>query len=107
MPSDGPCRIWAFDEVHRWTAEAQDGALKMLEEAAAMVRRAGYMIGNVDCSVICEAPKIAPHKANMQENLSKAVGAPVTVKGRRAEELGAIGRREGIACFAVTVIERS
>jgi 2-C-methyl-D-erythritol 2,4-cyclodiphosphate synthase len=82
-------------------------SLKMLEEAAAMVRRAGYMIGNVDCSVICEAPKIAPHKANMQENLSKAVGAPVTVKGRRAEELGAIGRREGIACFAVTVIERS
>jgi 2-C-methyl-D-erythritol 2,4-cyclodiphosphate synthase len=82
-------------------------SLKMLEEAAAMVRRAGYMIGNVDCSVICEAPKIAPHKATMQENLSKAVGAPVTVKGRRAEELGAIGRREGIACFAVTVIERS
>jgi 2-C-methyl-D-erythritol 2,4-cyclodiphosphate synthase len=85
-----------------------DGAdsLKMLEEAAAMVRRAGYTIGNVDCSVICEAPKIAPHKAAMQDHLSKAVGAPVTVKGRRAEELGAIGRREGIACFAVTVIER-
>lgn len=82
-------------------------SLKMLEEAAAMVRKAGYTIGNVDCSVICETPKIAPHKATMQENLSKAVGAPVTVKGRRAEELGAIGRREGIACFAVTVIEGS
>jgi 2-C-methyl-D-erythritol 2,4-cyclodiphosphate synthase len=81
-------------------------SLQMLHEAAAMVRRAGFTIGNVDCSVICEAPKIAPHKAAMQDNLSQAVGAPVTVKGRRAEALGAIGRQEGIACFAVTVIEQ-
>jgi 2-C-methyl-D-erythritol 2,4-cyclodiphosphate synthase len=81
-------------------------SLKMLEEAAAMVRRSGYEIGNVDCSVICEAPKLAPHKSVMQENLTRVVGAPVTVKGRRAEGIGALGRREGIACFAVAVIER-
>jgi 2-C-methyl-D-erythritol 2,4-cyclodiphosphate synthase len=55
--------------------------------------------------VICEQPKILPHKQAMQEILSKAAGAPVTVKGRRAEGLGAIGRQEGIACFAVAVIE--
>jgi 2-C-methyl-D-erythritol 2,4-cyclodiphosphate synthase len=79
----------------------------MLEATARMVRDAGYMIGNVDCSVICEQPKIAPHKHAMQEILSKAVGAPVTVKGRRAEGLGAIGRQEGIACFAVAVIEQA
>jgi 2C-methyl-D-erythritol 2,4-cyclodiphosphate synthase len=42
----------------------------------------------------------------MQENLSSAAGAPVTVKGRRAEELGALGRAEGIACFAVALISR-
>jgi 2-C-methyl-D-erythritol 2,4-cyclodiphosphate synthase len=40
----------------------------------------------------------------MEHNLSGAVGAPVTVKGRRAEGLGALGRREGIACWAVAVI---
>jgi 2-C-methyl-D-erythritol 2,4-cyclodiphosphate synthase len=82
-------------------------SVKMLEAAARMVRDAGYMIGNVDCSVICEQPKIAPHKQAMQEILSKAAGAPVTVKGRRAEGLGAIGRQEGIACFAVAVIEQA
>ena len=69
-----------------------------------MVRRAGWTIGNIDCSVICEAPKLAPRRAEMRERLSTAVGADVSVKGRRAEGLGAIGRREGIACFAVAVL---
>ena len=82
-------------------------SVKMLEAAARMVRDAGYMIGNVDCSVICEQPKIAPHKQAMQEILTKAAGAPIMVKGRRAEGLGAIGRQEGIACFAVAVIEQA
>ncbi|MFM8835495.1 MAG: 2-C-methyl-D-erythritol 2,4-cyclodiphosphate synthase [Actinomycetota bacterium] len=40
----------------------------------------------------------------MQKNLSAATGAPVTVKGRRAEELGALGRGEGIACWAVAIV---
>jgi 2C-methyl-D-erythritol 2,4-cyclodiphosphate synthase len=40
----------------------------------------------------------------MEERLSMVAGAPITVKGRRAEGLGAIGRREGIACFAVAVV---
>jgi 2C-methyl-D-erythritol 2,4-cyclodiphosphate synthase len=42
----------------------------------------------------------------MQERLSAAVGSPVTVKGRRPEGLGALGRGEGIACFAVAVLVR-
>jgi 2-C-methyl-D-erythritol 2,4-cyclodiphosphate synthase len=67
---------------------------------------AGWSIGNVDCSVICEAPKLAPRRDEMQARLSDAAGAPVSVKGRRAEGLGAIGRREGIMCFAVAVISR-
>jgi 2C-methyl-D-erythritol 2,4-cyclodiphosphate synthase len=41
----------------------------------------------------------------MQRRLTDAVGAPVTIKGNRAEGLGAIGRTEGIACFAVAVVE--
>jgi 2C-methyl-D-erythritol 2,4-cyclodiphosphate synthase len=42
----------------------------------------------------------------MERRLADAVGAPVTVKGKRAEGLGALGRREGIACFAVAVVTR-
>ena len=51
-------------------------------------------------------PKLAPHRAEMEARLTDVVGAPVTVKGRRAEGLGALGRREGIACWAVAVVER-
>jgi 2-C-methyl-D-erythritol 2,4-cyclodiphosphate synthase len=66
----------------------------------------GWTIGNVDCSVVCERPKLAPVRESMQNTLSAAAGAPVTVKGRRAEGLGALGRSEGIACFASAVVTR-
>jgi 2-C-methyl-D-erythritol 2,4-cyclodiphosphate synthase len=79
-------------------------SLRILTLAAQMVRDAGYDIGNVDCSVVCEVPKIAPHRAEMQRRLSTACAAPVTVKGRRAEGLGAIGRIEGVVVFAVAVV---
>lgn len=82
-------------------------SIEMLAAAVAKVREAGWGIGNVDCSVVCEAPKLAPHRAEMQQRLSQAVGAPVTVKGRRAEGLGTLGRREGIACWAVAVVVRA
>jgi 2-C-methyl-D-erythritol 2,4-cyclodiphosphate synthase len=65
---------------------------------------AGHQIGNVDVTVVTEAPKIAPHRDLMQKRLSDVVGAPVTVKAKRAESLGAIGRREGVACFAVALV---
>jgi 2-C-methyl-D-erythritol 4-phosphate cytidylyltransferase/2-C-methyl-D-erythritol 2,4-cyclodiphosphate synthase len=81
-------------------------SIELLRSAAALVRDAGWHIGNVDCSVVCEAPKLAPHRAEMQQRLSDAAGAPVTVKGRRAEGLGALGRQEGIACWANAVITR-
>ncbi len=76
----------------------------LLREVASRVRAAGFEPGNVDCAVVCERPKLAPRRDEMQRNLSAAVGAPVTVKGNRAEGLGAIGRVEGIACFAVAVV---
>ncbi len=81
-------------------------SLQLLDHAATLVRAAGWTIGNVDCSVVCETPKLAPHRAEMQSRLSQACGAPVTVKGRRAEGLGALGRQEGIACWAVAVISK-
>ena len=78
--------------------------MALLREVASRVRAAGFEPGNVDCAVVCERPKLAPRRDEMQRNLSVAVGAPVTVKGNRAEGLGAIGRVEGIACFAVAIV---
>ena len=65
---------------------------------------AHYAIGNVDVTVVLEAPKLAPHRAEMQRRLGEVLGAPVSVKAKRAESLGALGRREGIACFAVALL---
>ncbi len=79
-------------------------SLEILSGIALLVREAGWSIGNVDVKVVCERPKLAPRKDEMQQNLTSAIGAPVTVSGRRAEGLGAIGRHEGIAAWAVAVI---
>jgi 2-C-methyl-D-erythritol 2,4-cyclodiphosphate synthase len=92
------------DTDPRW---AGVDSLLLLAEVARLVRAEGWQIGNVDCSVVCEEPKLAPHRDEMQRRLSSAAGAPITVKGRRAEGLGALGRREGIACWSVAVIERT
>lgn len=81
-------------------------SIEILRAVAGMLTNAGWTIGNVDCSVVCESPKLAPKRDAMQASLSNAAGAPVTVKGRRAEGLGALGRSEGIACFASAVVTR-
>ncbi len=82
-------------------------SMVLLADAVAKVRAAGWAPGNVDCTVVLEAPKLAPRRAEVQERLSKIVGAEVTVKGKRAEGLGTLGRREGIACFAVAIVSRA
>jgi 2-C-methyl-D-erythritol 2,4-cyclodiphosphate synthase len=76
----------------------------LLRRAVEQVRAAGWAPGNVDCTVVLEAPKLAPRREDVERTLSEAVGAPVTVKGKRAEGLGALGRAEGIACFAVALL---
>ena len=81
-------------------------SLALLAEVVRRVADAGWTPGNVDCAVVCERPKLAPHRHAMQDRLSAVVGAPVTIKGNRAEGLGALGRTEGIACFAVALVTR-
>lgn len=81
-------------------------SLGLLRVATERIRAAGWRPVNVDCSVVLEAPRLAPHRDAMEACLSGAVGAPVTVKAKRAEGLGALGRQEGVACWAVALIER-
>ncbi|MEY3615947.1 MAG: 2-C-methyl-D-erythritol 2,4-cyclodiphosphate synthase [Actinomycetota bacterium] len=79
-------------------------SVHILREVVAKVHAAGWRVSNVDVNVICERPKIAPYREAMQTNLTGVVGAPVSIKGRRAEGLGSIGRVEGIACIAVALL---
>jgi 2-C-methyl-D-erythritol 2,4-cyclodiphosphate synthase len=82
-------------------------SIALLSSAAASVRAAGWEPQNADCSVVLDQPNLAPHRAEMERRLSEAVGAPVTVKGKRPEGIGALGRHEGIACWAVALVARS
>lgn len=79
-------------------------SLQLLRRAVDGISKAGWSVVNVDCTVVCERPRLAPHREEVERRLSDAVGAPVTVKGKRAEGLGALGRREGIACLAVALL---
>ncbi|PIE32122.1 MAG: 2-C-methyl-D-erythritol 2,4-cyclodiphosphate synthase [Ilumatobacter coccineus] len=89
------------DTDERWRGA---DSLELLRIAATEVREAGWEIGNIDIKVICERPHLASRRVEMEAHLSAAAGASVTVSGRRAEKLGALGAGEGIAALAVTVI---
>ncbi len=91
------------DTDERWRGADSVG---LLEAVAGLLTTAGWRPVNVDCAVVLDAPRLAPYRRRMQELLSAAVGADVTVRARRAEGLGAIGRAEGIACLAVALVER-
>jgi len=81
-------------------------SVALLVEATLRVRDAGWEPGNVDCSVVLDAPRLAPVRDQMAARLTDAVGAPVTVTGRRTEGIGALARGEGVAAFAVAVVTR-
>lgn len=92
------------DTDPRW---AGADSVSLLAQAAALVRGAGWTPANVDCSVVLDAPRLAARRGEMEAHLSAAVGAPVTVKGKRTEGVGALGRGEGVACWAVALVERA
>jgi len=81
-------------------------SLQLLSHVVGLVGADGWSIGNIDTAVVCERPKLAPRRDEIQATLTEVVGAPVTIKGNRAEQLGAIGRTEGIVCFATAVLVR-
>ncbi len=81
-------------------------SMVLLDHVVSLLGDEGWSVVNVHASVICEQPKLAPRRAEIEASLTGRVGGPVSVTGNRAEGLGAIGRREGIACLAVALIAR-
>jgi 2-C-methyl-D-erythritol 2,4-cyclodiphosphate synthase len=92
------------DTDERWRGA---DSVALLAEAARLVREAGYEPQNVDCTVVLDQPRIGPVRAEMEAVLTAAVGAPVTVKGKRTEGVGALGRGEGVVAWAVALVARS
>ena len=90
----------------QWKGASSD---RFLAHAAALVRESGHAVGNVDVTIVCEAPKIGPHRAAMQARLAQILGTgvdQVSVKATTTEGLGPAGRREGIAAQAVATVVR-
>lgn len=82
----------------------------LLREAVMRVGAAGYLVGNVDATVIAQAPKLAPHIAAMVENVAADLGiasGQVNIKAKTNERLGWLGREEGIASEAVVLLYRA
>jgi 2-C-methyl-D-erythritol 2,4-cyclodiphosphate synthase len=77
-------------------------SIELLRAVAGLIE--GTVV-NVDATVICEEPKLGPHRAEMERLLSEALGGPVSVKATTNEGMGAIGRGEGIAAMAVALVE--
>jgi 2-C-methyl-D-erythritol 2,4-cyclodiphosphate synthase len=93
------------------TDPAYKGAdsLKLAQHVAKLLQDKGYRIGNIDATVIAQAPKLAPHIPLMKQNLARALGCDadqINVKATTEEHLGFTGEGLGIAAHAVCLIER-
>ena len=85
-------------------------SLILLERVGALLGKAGYTVVNVDATLVAQAPKIAPYKARMAENLAAALGINpdrVNVKATTEERLGFTGDGSGMSAQAVALLEKS
>lgn len=83
---------------------------KLLQEVARLLREKGYVVSNLDATIIAQAPKMAPHIAQMVANIAADIGVAadaVNVKATTTEKLGFAGREEGIAAEAVCLIAKA
>ncbi|MEP2889331.1 2-C-methyl-D-erythritol 2,4-cyclodiphosphate synthase [Tateyamaria sp.] len=81
-----------------------------LRHAVELARDMGFTISNVDCTLICEFPKVGPHSAAMRNAMAEITGLEidrVSVKATTSERLGFTGRGEGIACIATAALVRT
>ena len=80
----------------------------LLRHVAGLVANAGYAVGNVDATIVAQAPRLAPHVDAMRANIAGDLGCDVgrvSVKATTTEQLGFTGRSEGIAAMAVALLE--
>ena len=94
------------DSDERW--KGADSA-ELLRQALQSVRQQGWAVGNVDCTVIAQAPRLAAYREAMRRRIAELLEVgieQVNVKGKTTERLGFVGRGEGIAASAVCLLQR-
>jgi 2-C-methyl-D-erythritol 2,4-cyclodiphosphate synthase len=93
------------DTDERWKGA---DSMQLLERCAQLVRGAGFVIANVDATIVVQAPKLAPHIARMRANVAQGLDLPVglvSIKAKTTEGMGYTGDGSGIAVHAVALIE--
>lgn len=89
--------------------ESED-SMVFLHAAAEKVREAGYEIGNIDATIICERPKLSPHKDAMRQNIASGLNTPsdqINLKGKTHEQVDAVGRNEAVEVHCVVMLVRT
>ncbi|MBO7674216.1 MAG: 2-C-methyl-D-erythritol 2,4-cyclodiphosphate synthase [Atopobiaceae bacterium] len=107
----GAARLGDIGKLFPDSDPAYEGAdsLMLLSQVAKLVRSKGFEIVDVDCTVAAQVPKLSPYRDQMRANLADALGVDVEqvgVKATTTEHLGFVGREEGIAAWAVALLER-
>lgn len=83
-------------------------SLELLRQVGLLLKQAGYTVGNIDATILCQAPKLAPHIPAMRQNIARVLDLPadaVSVKATTEEKLGFTGAGQGIAAHAVALIQ--
>ena len=106
----GALRCGDIGELFPDTDPAYEGAdsLKLMARVAELVRERGWRVVDVDCTIAAQAPKLAPYRDQMRANMAAALGGDVSAVGVKAtttERLGFVGREEGIAAWAVVLLD--
>lgn len=85
-------------------------SMLLLEHTAALMHQEGYVLSNLDATILAEKPKLAPYIEMMRENIARVLEADlsqVSVKATRGEKLGFVGRQEGICSLCVCLLEKN
>ena len=106
----GATRLGDLGKLFPDTDPAYAGAnsLELLAQVMRLARERGYELLDCDCTIAAQAPKLAPHREQMRANLAQALGVGVEsvgVKATTTERLGFVGREEGVAAWAVCIME--
>ena len=106
----GACALGDIGHLFPDSDPAYAGAdsLRLLDEVVSRLRQGGYRVGNVDATVLAQAPKLAPYLEQMRRNLAWRLQVPVdavSVKATTEEGLGFTGTGDGIAAHAVCLVE--
>jgi len=94
------------DSDPRWKGA---DSLTLLKECVRLVKEKGWEIANVDSTIVCQKPKLAPHIPGMIEKVSQTLGVSVdrvSVKAKTTEEMGFEGRQEGVSAQAVVLLKK-